>query len=164
MTKRIKGLIPATVFSVVALVLPLTANTAFAQTQQVHERDVEFASQHPCTEELVEGDTTVHMTITTTNNPDGTMTVKVKQHTHGQQLLGVISQDWYTFNDAEDTEETFTLLGPAGSVSTKTIFIHTSEDVAFQEEPGLDDLHQRFAIAFSPLLPPTVVRDTSECK
>ena len=158
MTKRTKGFIPAAALSAVALVLPLSA-TAFAQTEHVHEDEVVFASQHPCTKEPVEGDTHVRMTITTTDNPNGTMTVKVKQHTHGQQLLGLISQDWYVFNDAEDQEESTTILGTTGSVDTWTRFIHTSEDVAYQEEPGKDDYFQRTSLLFSPFLPPVLIED-----
>lgn len=157
MTNSRKAFIPAVL--AVALALPLTASSAFAQTQHVHEDEVVFASQHPCTEEPVEGDTKVKMTITTTENSNGTMSVKIRQHTHGQQLLGVISQDWYVFNDAQDEETEFTLLGPAGSVDTWTRFIHTSEDIAYNEEPGKDDYFQRNSVVFSPLLPPTVIED-----
>lgn len=160
MTNWKKGSTFASVLAAVSLMLPLS-NVASAET---YREEVEFASTHPCTGELVEGDTKVKMTINTTNNPDGTMTVDITQQTHGQQLLGLVSQDWYVFNEGQDTSETFTLLGPSGSVTTRTTFIHTSEDVAFQEEPGLDDYHQRLLVTFTPLLPPTVVRDTGECK
>lgn len=163
MTKRNKGLIPAAALAAVALMLPLSGN-ALAQTQQVHEDDVEFASVHNCTGETVQGDVFVHMTITQTANPDGTTTVSIKQHTHGQQLLGLISGDWYTFNDAQDQTETFTIFGSAGTVTTRTEYIHTTEDVAFQEEPGKDDFHQRLAVTFSPLLPPVITKSTAECK
>ena len=47
---------------------------------------------------------------------------------------------------------------------TKTVFVHTSEDLAFQEEPGLDDFHQRFTVTFSPLSPPVVRGLLGECK
>lgn len=158
MTNRTKASIPASLIAL-ALVLPLGATPASAQPQHVHEDEVVFASQHPCTEEPVEGDTKVKMTITTTENSNGTTSVKIRQHTHGQQLLGVISQDWYVFNDAQDEETTYTLFGPSGSVDTWTRFIHTSEDVAFNEEPGKDDYFQRTSVIFSPLLPPTLVED-----
>lgn len=161
MTKLTKASIPAAVLAVAAA-LPLAATSAFAQTQHVHEDEVVFASIHPCTKETVEGDTKVKMTITTTENSNGTTTVKIKQHTHGQQLLGTVSQDWYVFNDAQDEETTYTLLGPSGSVDTWTRFIHTSEDVAFQEEPGEDDYFQRTSVVFSPLLPPTLIEDERE--
>ncbi|HYO61097.1 MAG TPA: hypothetical protein VEU29_04290 [Actinomycetota bacterium] len=157
MTKSRKAFIPAVL--AIALAIPLTATSALAQTQHVHEDEVVFASQHPCTEEPVEGDTKVKMTITTTENSDGTTTVKVRQHTHGQQLLGTFSQDWYVFNDAQDEETTYTLFGPAGSVDSWTRFIHTTEDVAFNEEPGKDDYFQRTSIVFSPLLPPVLIED-----
>lgn len=162
MKRSRKALVPTAVLAAVGLLLPLSG-TASAETQTFHE-EVQFSSTHPCTGELVEGDTKVKMTITTTNNPDGTMTVGIHQHTHGQQLLGVVSQDWYVFNDGQNSSETFTLLGPSGTVATRTTYIHTSEDVAFQEQPGLDDFHQRLVVTFTPLLPPTVVKDTSECK
>lgn len=160
MIKWTKGSAVTAALTVVALVLPLS-NVAFAEK---FEQDVEFASEHPCTREFVEGDTWVKMWIETTNNSDGTMTVKIKQLTHGQELYGVISGDKYVFNDGQDTEETFTLLGPTGTVATRTTFIHTGEDQAFAEVPGLDDFHQRFLVTFAPLLPPTIVRDTAECK
>lgn len=163
MTKRNKALIPAAALCAVALLLPFTASPAFAQTQ-TFEEEIEFAGDHPCTLEPLQGDTRVRMTITTTNNPNGTMTVRIHQHTHGQQLLGLVSNDWYVFNEGEDTVTETTLLGPAGTTNTKTIFVHTSEDLAFQEEPGLDDYHQRLVVTFSPLLPPTVLKDTAECK
>lgn len=154
-----KGLTPAAVLAAVALVLPLSATTASAQTQTVNEDEIPFGSTHPCTHEPVQGDSTVHMTIITQSNPDGTTTVKVRQHTHGQQLLGDISLDWYTFNDNEDSDTEFTFFGPSGSSDVWTRFIHTSEDIAFQEEPGLDDYFQKTTLFISPLLPPVLVED-----
>lgn len=164
MTRTRKASSLAAAIAAVALVLPLSATAAFAQTQHIHEDEVEFASVHNCTGEPVQGDVWVKMTITQTENPDNTTTIKIKQHTHGQQLLGLISNDWYVFNDAQDTEETFTVLGPSGSVSTRTTYIHTGENVAYQEQPGLDDFHQRLALTFSPLLPPVITKSTSECR
>lgn len=165
MTNRTKASIPAAV-AAVALLIPFSAQTASAQDDTtVHEREVEFASEHPCTHEIVEGDTRVRMTIETTQNDDGTTDVHITQHTHGQQLLGVASQDWYTFNEARDIHQNETLLGNSGTIESRTIFIHTSEDLAYQElAEGLDDFHQRLEVVFSPLLPPTVVRDTGHCK
>jgi hypothetical protein len=152
------------VVAAAALVLPLSAAPAFAQTQ-THQEEVEFASEHPCTREIVEGDTKVKMTITTTDNGDGTTTVHVRQHTHGQQLLGVVSQDWYVFNENQDSETTETIFGQSGTVETHTRFIHTTEDLAHQElVQGLDDFHQRLEVVIQPLLPPVVVRDTGQCR
>lgn len=150
-----------TVTSAVAMALPLFANPAAAATYQ---EEIEFASEHECTGEPVEGDTKVRYTITTTDNSDGTTTVHTKQHTVGSQLRGLISNDKYTFNDSQDAETTDTIFGSAGTVSTKTIFVHSSEDVAYLEQPGKDDLHQRLDIVIAPLLPPTVVMDDTECK
>jgi hypothetical protein len=150
------------VLSLGALLLPFAASPAQAET---YHEEVEFASEHPCTGEVVEGDTKVKMTITTTDNGDGTTTVHVHQHTHGQQLLGVVSQDWYVFNENQDSHTTETLLGPSGTVEAHTRFIHTSEDLAYQElVQGLDDFHQRLEIVIQPLLPPVVVRDTGRCQ
>jgi hypothetical protein len=160
MTKVRKASAIASALAAVALALPLSSPASAATYQE----EIEFATDHPCTREIVEGDTTVRMTINTTSNPDGTQTVQVIQHTHGQQLLGVVSQDWYVFNEGENTNESFTLVGPSGSISTRTTFIHTSEDLAYQEVPGMDDFHQRLLVTFTPLLPPTIVRDTGECK
>lgn len=160
MTNWRKAASVTTGLAAVALMLPLSS---FAAAETYHE-EVEFATTHPCTQEPVEGDTKVKMTINTTNNPDGTMGVTIHQHTHGQQLLGLISQDWYVFNDGQNTSESYTLLGPSGSVATRTTFIHTSEDIAYLEPQGMDDYHQRLVVTFTPLLPPTVLKDTGECK
>lgn len=161
MTRFGKAHVWATVASAVALALPLFAKPALAET--FHE-EVEFAAVHDCTGETVEGDTKVRVTFTTTENSDGTTTVHTKQHTVGSQLRGVISNDKYTFNNSEDVEETFTILGSFGSIKFKTIFVHSTEDVAFEEEPGKDDFHQKFNATFAPLLPPVVTKDTAECK
>lgn len=153
------------VVAAAVLVLPLSAAPAFAQTSETFHEEVEFASEHPCTREIVEGDTKVKMTITTTDNGDGTTTVDVHQHTHGQQLLGVVSQDWYVFNENMDSHTQDTILGRSGTIETHTRFIHTSEDLAHQEVmQGLDDFHQRLEVVISPLLPPVVVKDTGTCK
>jgi hypothetical protein len=161
MTNWRKGSIPATLLSVVALVLPLTASPAHAET---YREDVEFSSVHNCTLEAVQGDAWVKITIETTDNGNGTTTVAMKQHTHGQQLLGLISGDWYVFNNGEDFTDTATIFGSSGTVYSRTEYIHTTEDVAFQETAGLDDYHQRLKFTFSPLLPPVVTKDTAECK
>lgn len=158
MTKLRKASIPAAALAA-ALALPLTATSALAQPQHVHEDEVVFASQHPCTQEPVEGDTKVKMSITTTDNGDGTTGVHIRQHTHGQQLLGTISQDWYTFNEAQDEDYHTNFLGTSGSVAVWTRFIHTSEDVAYLEQPGLDDYFQRTTVFISPLLPPVIIED-----
>jgi hypothetical protein len=153
--------VPVTVASLVALALPLFAGPASAAT---YHEEIEFASEHECTGETVEGDTKVRMTVDTTENSDGTMTVHTKQHTVGSQLKGLISNDHYTFNGSQDVETTDTLLGPAGTVDGKTVFVHSSEDVAYLEQQGLDDLHQRFSLTFAPLLPPVLVLTQDECK
>jgi hypothetical protein len=138
---------------------------ALVQSSETFHEEVEFAEEHPCTGEIVEGDTTVRMTITTTDNGDGTTTVDVHQHTHGQQLRGVVSQDWYVFNENMDSHTSETIIGSSGTVDTHTRFIHTTEDLAYQElMQGLDDFHQRLEVVVQPLLPPTVVRDTGHCR
>lgn len=161
LTRFRKAHVPVTVASIVAVALPLLANPASAAT---YHEEVEFATTHNCTQEPVEGDTKVKYTINTTENSDGTTTVHTKQHTVGSQLRGLISNDKYTFNNSEDVEETFTLLGSAGSIKVKTIFVHSTEDVAYLESPGLDDFHQKFNMTFAPLLPPVITKDTAECK
>jgi hypothetical protein len=161
LTRSRKAHAVATVASAVALALPLFASPAAAAT---YSEEIEFASEHECTGEPVAGDTRVRYTITTTENPDGTTTVHTKQHTVGSQLRGLISNDKYTFNDAQDVETTETIVGNAGTVRTKTIFVHSSEHVAYLEQPGADDLHQRLDIVLTPLLPPTIVLDDTECK
>ena len=150
-----------TVASAVALIIPVYAGPASAET---YHEEIEFASQHECTQETVEGDTKVRITVNTTDNPDGTTTVNTKQHTVGSQLRGLISNDKYTFNNSQDTEQTDTLLGSVGTVDSKTVFVHSSEDVAYLEQPGLDDLHQRFTLTFAPLLPPVLTLGQDECK
>jgi hypothetical protein len=49
-------------------------------------------------------------------------------------------------------------------VFSRTEYIHTGESLAFQEEPGLDDYHQRLKFTFSPFLPPVITRDTADCR
>lgn len=153
--------VPVTLASLVALALPLLANPAFAATYQ---EEVEFATEHECTGEIVEGDTKVRITVNTTENSDGTTTVHTKQHTVGSQLKGVVSNDHYTFNGSQDVETTDTILGSAGTVDGKIVFVHSSEDVAYLEQPGVDDLHQRFTLTFAPLLPPVFQLTQNECK
>ena len=125
---------------------------------------VEFSTIHNCTGEPVEGDTRVHMVITTSENRDGSTHVRVHQQTHGQSLVGLLSGDEYVFNNGEDVVEHFDLLGGTGRVVTRTEFIHKGEDQAFLEPLGLDDWHQRLVVTFTPLLPPTIERDRSECR
>lgn len=161
MTRFKKAHAVATAASAALLALPLLAPPASAAT---YHEEIEFASTHTCTQEPIEGDTKVRYTITTTDNGDGTTTVHTKQHTVGSQLRGLISNDKYTFNDSQDAETTETLAGSFGTISTKTIFVHSSEDVAYLEQQGLDDLHQRLDIVIAPLLPPTVVMEDTECK
>jgi hypothetical protein len=153
--------VPVTMVSIVALAIPLLANPAFAET---YHEEIEFAEIHDCTGEPVEGDTKVRITINTTDNGDGTTTVKTKQHTVGSQLQGVISNDHYTFNNSQDVESTATILGNVGTTESKTVFVHSSEQVAYQEQPGLDDFHQRFTVTFAPLLPPVLTLTQNECK
>lgn len=163
MSNRKKRLLFAAVTALACIEVAATPSAAIAATE-TYQREIEFTPDHPCTHEPLEGDLRVRWTIVTQDNPDGTMKVTIHQHTHGQQLLGLISQDWYVFNGGQDTHESFTLAGPSGSVTTKTVFVHTSEDLAFQEEPGLDDFHQRFTVTFSPFAPPVVTGFTAECK
>ena len=125
---------------------------------------VEFSVAHECTRELVQGETRVHMVITTSENPDGSTHVRIHQQTHGQSLVGLVSGDEYVFNNGEDVVEHFDLLGTSGRVVSRTEFIHKGEDQAFQEPLGLDDWHQRLILTFTPLLPPTIERDRSECR
>jgi hypothetical protein len=137
------------------------ANPALAET---YHEEIEFSSTHTCTQEPVEGNTKVMITVNTTQNNDGTTTVKTKQHTVGSQLQGVFSNDHYTFNNSEDVEETETILGSAGQVKSRTVFVHSGEGLAFQETQGLDDFHQKFTLTFVPLLPPVLTKDSTECK
>jgi hypothetical protein len=153
--------VAVTMASAVALALPVFAGPASAAT---YHEEIEFSSTHDCTGEPIEGDTKVRITVNTTENSDGTTTVNTKQHTVGSQLRGIISNDKYTFNNAQDTEQTDTIIGSAGVVDSKTVFVHSTEDVAYLEQQGLDDFHQRFTLTFSPLLPPVLVLTQSECK
>lgn len=164
MTNRTRLSASAAVVALTAFALPLAGGTALAETVKTHEKEVVFDAEHPCTKENVIGDTRVKMTITTTEHDDGTTTVETVQHTHGQQLYGVISQDWYTFNNAEDVRKTETIFGSSGTAESKTQFIHTDEDIANLEVPGEDDFHQKLDIVISPLLPPVVVKDTGRCQ
>lgn len=142
----------------------LFAGVASAETQ-TFKAVVEFSAIHECTRELVEGETRVHMVITTSENPDGSTHVRVHQRTHGQTLLGAVSGDEYVFNNGEDVISDFDLTGETGRVVTRTEFIHQGEDLAFQEASlGLDDFHQRLIVTFSPLLPPVIERERSECR
>lgn len=161
LTRFRKAHVPVTVATIAAIALPLMASPASAAT---YHDEIEFATTHNCTGEPVEGDTKVRITIDTSENPDGTTTVHTKQHTVGSQLRGLISNDKYTFNNSEDLTETTTLLGSAGTVKSRTVFVHSSEDVAYLEQPGLDDFHQHFTFTFAPLLPPVLSKDKAECK
>lgn len=164
MTNRRKVALPIAAVSAFAILLPLGSPGAIAATTRTHQKDVEFAARHPCTQEDVVGDTRVRMTIEETTNDDGTTTVTTTQHTHGQQLLGVVSQDWYTFNHASEVTTTETFVGTSGTTKSKTIFEHTSEDIANLEPPGEDDFHQKLHVITQPFLPPVVVQDTGDCK
>ena len=126
--------------------------------------EVVYSAQHPCTLEPVEGDTRVHMVVTTTENPDGSTRVRVHQHTHGQDLRGLVSGDGYVFNNGEDVITEADILGDSGRVVSRTEFIHQGETAALLESPGLDDFHQRLIFTFTPLAPPTMERDRSECR
>jgi hypothetical protein len=84
----------------------LFAGVASAETQ-TFKAVVEFSAIHECTRELVEGETRVHMVITTSENPDGSTHVRVHQRTHGQTLLGAVSGDEYVFNNGEDVISDF---------------------------------------------------------
>jgi hypothetical protein len=139
------------------------AGTASAETQ-TFKGIVEFSAMHRCTGEEVVGETRVHMVITTSENPDGSTHVRVHQQTHGQTLVGLISGDQYVFNNGEDAVSDFDLVGETGRVVTRTEFIHQGEDLAFLESPGLDDFHQRLIVTISPLGPPTIERDRTECR
>ncbi len=141
----------------------LLAGGASAETQ-TFKAVVEFSATHECTREVVEGETRVHMVITTSENPDGSTHVRIHQQTHGQTLVGAISGDEYVFNNGQDVVSDFVILGETGRVVTRTEFIHQGEDVAFLESPGLDDFHQRLIVTFSPLLPPTIERERTECR
>ncbi|HEX2058049.1 MAG TPA: hypothetical protein VHI71_06730 [Actinomycetota bacterium] len=159
MTKWRKVSIPAAAVAAVALVLPLSATPAAAQAVTEHHREIPFGAIHPCTKETVEGPTDLHVTTIMQENGDGTTTVKVRQHAHAEQMIGDASLDFYTFNENQQTDTEVTILSSGGSTDIWTRWIHTSEDVAFQEEPGLDDYFQKTTIFFSSLLPPTFVED-----
>ena len=141
--------------SVAAAVL---AGGAPAATETFTEH-VEFASQHPCTLEPVVGETRVHVVITTTETR-----IRVLQQTHGQTLVGAVSGDDYVFNNAEDVVTEADLVGGSARLVIRTEFIHQGEGVAFGEEQGLDDFHQRLVVTVTPGLPPTIERDRADCR
>ena len=155
-----KALLVAAVASVVAALVAAAAPAATETSTFV----IEFSAVHPCTGEPVEGDTRVHVVVTTTENPDGTTRVRTLQQTHGHSLVGLISGDRYNFNNGQDVVEEFDLLGSSGRIVTRTEFIHQGEDLAFEESAGLDDLHERIVLTFRPLLPPTVERERVDCR
>lgn len=159
MTKWRKVSIPAAALAAVALVLPLSATPAAAQATTEHTREIPFGAVHPCTNETVEGLTDLKVTTIMQDNGDGTTTVRVRQHAHAEQMIGAVSLDFYTFNENQNSDTEVTFLGSSGSTDIWTRWIHTSEDLAFQEEPGEDDYFQKTTIFFSPLLPPTIVED-----
>jgi hypothetical protein len=152
-----------TAAALMTLVAPFGGSPANAA--QTHE-EVEYSDTHDCTHEQIEGDTRVRYTTETTQNNDGTTTVKIRQHAHGSHLEGVFSGDEYTLNEMRDTEETFqvnTTLG--GVVETKTVFIHKGEDQAFTEVPGEDDLHQELSFIITPITgDPILVMEDSDCR
>jgi hypothetical protein len=141
----------------------LLAGAASAETQ-TSKIVVEFSAIHQCTGEPVEGETRVHMVITTSENPDGSTHVRIHQQTHGQSLEGVISGDEYVFNNGEDAITDSDIVGDTGRVVTRTEFIHQGEDLAFVESPGLDDFHQRLIVTISPVFPPTIESERAECR
>ena len=123
--------------------------------------EIEFARQHECTREVVEGDTLVHTVMTTSQNPDGSIHVRVRQH--GHSLEGVISGDEYVFNEGQDTTTDYDV-GSGDRVEVRTVFVHRGEDQAFAEVPGLDDLHQRFVYTFGPLGETIIEEEETECR
>jgi hypothetical protein len=166
MEKRLKirtklGLV-VSIAALATLAGSLSPTSAFADSDH---QEFMFSETHPCTHEQVVGDTRVDFDSTTQDNGDGTTTVTMTQRTHGNQLVGVLSDDTYVINEHTETTETFiisTSLG--GSVSTKSVFIHNGENQANTEIQGLDDLHQRLTWVFAPGGPPMMVEGTSLCK
>ena len=128
-----------------ALLLPLGSTVAQAESSKTV---IPFDGPHFCTRENVTGDTKVHATFDTQQNPDGTTTVTTRQHAHGSQLVGNMSQDFYVFNERSERVETFLIVGSTGTIALDTHFIHMSEAQAFLELPGMDDLKQTTEFTF----------------
>ena len=123
-----------------ALLVPGGAMPVNAASSQ---EEILFDSLHFCTRENVTGTTKVHMNVDTQQNPDGSTTVTTRQHAHGEQLIGNPSTDFYVFNERSERVETDTVpAGPSGTFDVETHFIHMSEEQAFAEIPGMDDLKQ----------------------
>ena len=112
------------------------------------KQTIPFDGPHFCTRENVTGDTKVHTTFDTTDNPDGTTTITTRQHAHGSQLIGNMSADFYVFNERSERIETDTVFGSGGTFDVDTHFIHMSEAQAFLELPGMDDLKQTTTFTF----------------
>ena len=154
----------ALALAVVSVAAVLAAGAAPAATE-TFKAEVEFSTTHACTLEGVNGNTRVYIVISTTENPDGSIRVRIHQHTHGQTLIGFPSGDEYVFNEGQDEiTEVDVPSGVTSRVTFRTEFIHQGEGVAFLETPGLDDLHQRFVVTVSPFVPPTVERERSDCR
>lgn len=141
----------------------LVAGPASARTSHF---EIEFSDEHDCTHELVSGDTRVTIWMDQTDNPDGTTTVTVRQHTHGSDLRGAISGDKYVINERRETVETFELpTSIGGTITVRTTFIHYTERQAFTEVPGADDLHQYSTYTFLPPLgDPVLTEERTECR
>ena len=148
-----------------ALLVPGGAMPVNAASSQ---EEIPFDSIHFCTRENVTGDTKVHMTVDTQDNGNGTTTITTKQHAHGEQLVGNMSGDFYVFNERSERVETDLVIGSQGTFDVDTHFIHMSEDQAFLEFPGMDDLKQTSTFMFvrDPILGDTLfpVGAQSECK
>lgn len=154
----------AAVTAVASIAAAVQAENAWAETQ-TFKFDIEFSREHECTREPVVGDTRVHMVVTTTDNPDGSMHVRVHQQQHGQSLFGAISGDEYVFNEGQDSISDFDIVGgETGQIVIRTEFIHRGEDQAFLEVPGLDDLHQRTVVRVAPFLPPMIEEQRTHCR
>jgi hypothetical protein len=148
-----------------ALLVPAAVIPASADSTQ---QEVPFDGPHFCTRENVTGEQKIHITFDTQQNPGGTTTITSRQHAHGEQLLGNVSGDFYVFNERSERVETDTILGSQGTFSVDTHFIHMSEEQAFLELPGMDDLKQstEFTFVRDPLLGDQffITGQESECK
>lgn len=125
-----------------ALALPFGASAESSQ------EEIFFSGPHFCTRENVSGDTRVKMDVETTDNGNGTTTITTRQRAHGEQMVGNISLDYYVLNESSDRVETTMIVGSTGTIEVDTHFIHMSEDQAFAEIPGMDDLKQKTEFTF----------------
>ncbi|MDQ3986404.1 MAG: hypothetical protein M3280_07900 [Actinomycetota bacterium] len=131
--------------------LPLY-HSASAQTTQIKEEFVDPARFHPCTHENVALQGRIHVTTTTTANPDGTFHLKFHVNTQGVEGIGTPSGDMYRFNNGENlTFQTDVQGGMRTHTVGHTEYIHVGESLGFPD-PNDDDFHEHFNITVLPSL------------